>query len=91
MKLKKTLRNLPLRIWFTTISIMKRKSDLDELRDNINSGYASQREPAVGNAILKLLEESRQRDKGSLKRDLLIVLISALSLLVSLFAYLKMD
>ena len=67
-----------------------KNTDLSDIKENINSGYSSQREPAVGNAIVKMIEDSRKSGRGSLIRDIVIIVISLLSLGVSVLAYLKL-
>jgi hypothetical protein len=68
----------------------KKNEDLQDLKDNIGSGYASQREPATGIAIVKMLEEARSSGRGSLVRDIIIILIALATLIISILAYLKM-
>lgn len=67
----------------------KSNTDLDDIKSNINSGYNSQREPAIGNAIVKMVEDSRKSSRGSLVRDIIIITIAVISLVVSVLAYLK--
>ena len=70
---------------------MSQKKDLTGLERAIGSGYASEREPAIGNAILEMIKENRQSDRYGRRREIIIIILAFLTLVVGFLSYIKLN
>lgn len=77
---------------FGSTSMFRKKpgtSDIAKMEANINSGYASQRDPAVGNALLTMLKENRESGRRNTTHSYIIMFLGIISIVIAYLAYKK--